>query len=98
MARIYAIANGVRAANTVERLRIVGQRINRSLGAIGGDIAAFRYVQAIRLRRQLDSFKDGGDANRVDPYALDELQQRILRESLSQAESLQERLKLDFCP
>jgi CBS domain-containing protein len=98
VARIYAIANGVRAANTVERLRIVGQRINRSLGAIGGDIAAFRYVQAIRLRRQLDSFKDGGDANRVDPYALDELQQRILRESLSQAESLQERLKLDFCP
>jgi CBS domain-containing protein len=98
VARIYALANGVRAANTVERLRIVGQRIKRSVGAIGGDIAAFRIVQAIRLRRQLDSLKDGGDANRLDPYALDELQQRILRESLSQAGSLQERLKLDYCP
>jgi CBS domain-containing protein len=97
-ARIYALANGVRAANTVERLRIVGQRIKRSLGAIGGDIAAFRLIQSIRLRRQLDSLQDGGDANRLDPYALDELQQRILRESLSQAASLQERLKLDYCP
>jgi hypothetical protein len=31
-------------------------------------------------------------------YALDELQQRILRESLRQAVSVQERLKREFCP
>ncbi len=96
--RIYALAHGVRAANTVERLRIVGQETKRSVGAIGGDIAAFRFTQSLRLRRQLDSLQDGGDANRVNPHGLDELQQRILRESLRQAASLQERLKLDFCP
>ena len=98
IARIYALANGVRSANTVERLRIVGQRIKRSLSTIEGDIAAFRVIQTARLHRQLDSLKDGGDPNRVDPYALDELQQRILRESLRQAGSLQARLKLDFVP
>ncbi len=96
IARIYALANGVRSANTAERLRVVGQRANRSLSLIEGDIAAFRFVQAIRLRRQLESLHDGGEPNRVNPYALDELQQRILRESLRQAVSLQERLKLDY--
>ena len=98
VARIYALANGVRGANTVERLRVVGQRIKRSFSAIEGDIAAFRFIQGIRLRRQLDSLRAGGDANRVNPYALDELRQRFLRESLRQAASLQERLKMDYCP
>ncbi len=98
VARIFALANGVRAANTPQRLRVVGQRTQRSLSAIEGDVAAFRLIQTIRMRRQLDSLRDGGDPNRIDPYALDELQQRILRESLRQAASLQERLKLDFRP
>jgi CBS domain-containing protein len=98
VARIYALAHGVRAANTTERLRIVGQRTKRALSVIEGDIAAFRLLQAIRLRRQLDSLQDGGDPNRVDPYTLDEMRQRILRESLRQAQSLQERLKMDYCP
>lgn len=97
-ARIYALAHGVRSANTVERLRVAGQRTRRAPSAIEGDIAAFRIVQAIRLQRQLDSLRDGGEANRVNPYALDELQQRILRESLRQAVSVQERLKREFCP
>jgi CBS domain-containing protein len=97
-ARIYALAHGVRSANTVERLRVVGQRTKRSLSVIEGDLAAFRIVQRIRLQRQLDSLHDGGEANRINPYTLDELQQRILRESLRQAVSVQERLKLDFCP
>jgi CBS domain-containing protein len=98
VARIYALAHGVRAANTAQRLRVVGQRINRSPSAIEGDVAAFRLIQSIRMRRQLDSLRDAGDPNRIDPYTLDELQQRILRESLRQAASLQERLRLDYGP
>jgi len=96
IARIYALHSGVRAVNTEQRLALVGQRIKRSVSAIQGDIAAFRHVQTLRLQRQLASLSDGGDANRLDPYTIDELQQRILRESLRQASSLQERLKLDY--
>lgn len=96
IARIYALANGVRAANTEQRLATVGRRIKRSANAIEGDIAAFRFVQGLRLRRQLDSLRDGGNANRIDPYALNDLDQRMLRESLRQAQSLQDRLKLDY--
>jgi CBS domain-containing protein len=98
VARIYALAHGVRSANTAQRLRVVGQRMKRSAMAIEGDVAAFRFIQSIRLRRQLDSLGDGGDPNRIDPYALDEMQQRILRESFRQAVSLQDRLKLDYRP
>jgi CBS domain-containing protein len=96
IARIYALANSVRAANTAQRLETVGKRIKRSANAIGGDIAALRFITGLRLRRQLDSLEDGKDANRLDPYALNDLDQRMLRDSLRQAQSLQERLKLDY--
>lgn len=95
-ARIFALANGVHTASTEGRLRAVGRDIRRAATAIEGDIAAFRFIQAIRLRRQLDSLKDGKAANRVDPYSLSDLDQRMLRESLRQAESLQERLQLNY--
>ena len=95
-ARVYALAFGVRAASTEERLRLVGERMKRSLSAIEGDIAAFRYIEAIRLHRQLTSLADGGPPNKVNPVALDEFQQRVLRESLRQAASLQDRLRLDY--
>ncbi|MDP3539778.1 MAG: DUF294 nucleotidyltransferase-like domain-containing protein [Azonexus sp.] len=96
IARIYALHSGVKAVNTEQRLALVGQRIKRSVSAIQGDIAAFRHVQTLRLQRQLASLGDGKEANSLDPYALDELQQRILRESFRQASSLQDRLKLDY--
>lgn len=96
IARIYALQCGVKAVNTEQRLALVGQRIKRSVSAIQGDIAAFHHVQTLRLQRQLASLGDGEAANSLDPYALDELQQRILRESFRQAASLQERLKLDY--
>jgi CBS domain-containing protein len=98
VARIYALANGVRTTNTEDRLRALGKRIRRSPTAIEGDIAAFRFIQTIRLRRQLDSLKDGKPVNRIDPYLLNDLDQGMLRESLRQARSLQERLKLDYQP
>lgn len=96
IARIYALHSGVKAVNTEQRLALVGQRIKRSVSAIQGDIAAFRHVQTLRLQRQLASLEDGKEANSLDPYTLDELQQRILRESFRQASSLQDRLKLDY--
>ena len=96
VARIYALANGVRTTNTEHRLQAIGKRIRRSPTAIEGDIAAFRMIQTIRLRRQLESLKDGKPANRIDPYLFNDIDQRMLREALRQARSLQERLKLDY--
>lgn len=96
-ARIFALAQGVRATNTGERLRLGGKRLKRNAAAIEADVSAFHFVQALRIRAQLGVGAGAGDdPNRIDPYALNELDQRILRESLRQAQHLQERLKLDY--
>jgi CBS domain-containing protein len=96
IARIYALATGVRATGTEQRLRLAGQRSRRSPNAIEGDIAAFRFIQKVRLQRQLESLADGRDANRVDPYLINEVEQRTLRESFRQAQAQQDRLRLDY--
>lgn len=96
IARIYALATGVRATSTEQRLRLSGQRSKRTPSAIEGDIAAFRFIQKIRLQRQLESLDDDRDANRVDPYLINEVEQRVLRESFRQAQALQDRLRLDY--
>jgi CBS domain-containing protein len=95
-ARIFALAAGVRTSNTERRLRAVGKSIGRAPSAIEGDVAAFRFIQTVRLRHQLDSRKGDRATNRIDPYTLNDLDQRMLRESLRQAQSLQERLRLDY--
>lgn len=96
IARIYALATGVRATGAEQRLRLSGQRSRRAPNAIEGDIAAFRFIQKLRLQRQLESLSDNHDANRVDPYQINEVEQRTLRESFRQAQALQDRLRLDY--
>jgi CBS domain-containing protein len=96
IARIYSLAHGVRTSNTEQRLRIAGQRAKRAATMIEGDVAALRFIQRIRLKRQLDSLGDKGDPNRIDPYLINEVEQRILRESFLQAQLLQERLRMDY--
>jgi CBS domain-containing protein len=95
-ARVFALAKGARTVNTEQRLRAVGRQLRRAPTTIEGDVAAFRFIQAVLLRRQLDSPKEGKAANRLDPYTLNDLEQRMLLESLRQAQSLQARLKREY--
>ena len=37
-----------------------------------------------------------GSANRIDPYALHDIDQRMLKEAFRQAKQLQERLRLSY--
>lgn len=95
IARIYALKHGVRATNTIQRLRLGGQKLKRNQKLIEADIAAFEFIQSIRMSGQLLA-KEGQDPNRIDPYGLNELDQRVLQESFRQAQLLQERLRLDY--
>jgi hypothetical protein len=54
-------------------------------------IGGFEYLQMLRLRQQ--DFSGGDGSNRVDPYALNEVDQRMLKEAFRQARKLQQRLK-----
>ena len=99
-ARIFALASGVTATNTVERLREAGARRGVPAVELRDWIDAFEFVQLMRLRvqhRRLAAGGDGdGNANAVAIADLSELDRRILKEALRQARRLQERLALDY--
>lgn len=95
VARILALANGVAATGTAERLRALSER--GKLGSDDIDAAAdsFFYIQQLRLRQQ-QSGTPAGIANRVDPEHLNELDRYILKEAFKQAKKLQTRLQLEY--
>lgn len=97
VARIYALATGVHNTNTVQRLRLAGQRLSMRAEEINAMIEALDFIQLLRLRHQYLEGEPGtqGD-NLVAPDQLNELDRRILKESFRQARKLQLRLKLDY--
>ncbi len=105
-ARILALANNVGATNTADRLRLVGPKIRMAEDECNAYVDAFHFIQLLRLRIQplqplaVDVAEKTGTAainpNRIDLNSLNELDRRILKESLRQARKLQSRLELDF--
>ena len=106
-ARVMALATGVAHTNTAHRLRQAGARWRMSEDEIGSAIDAFFFIQALRLRVQVEAGNVGtedvglgtdnrGTHNLVDPRRLNEIDRRLLKESLRQARRLQERLALEY--
>lgn len=98
-ARVFALAHGVAATNTVQRLRLAGPVMNAPADEIEAAVSAFDFVQSLRLRHQQREGAKGkgrADANRIDPHRLNEVDRRMLKVSLRQAGRLQSRMKLDF--
>lgn len=97
-ARILALAAGVGAVSTADRLRATGPRVRMSDDDVATAIDAFQFVQMLRLRAQdsLDRGAGSAEPNRIDPDTLNSLDRRILRESLRQARKLQNRVALDY--
>lgn len=94
-ARIYALAHGVPDTNTVERLRAAAAGIGMQTHETAALIDAFHHIQRLRLEHQAGG--DAGEApNRIDPDKLHELDRLILKESLKQARSLQQRLARSY--
>ena len=94
-ARVFALAHGIADSGTAARLRFAGARLEVEPRHIDATVEAFHYLQLLRLRQQ-DQSVTGDDPNRIDPYALNEIDQRVLREALRQAKQLQERLRLFY--
>ena len=103
-ARAFALALGIGETNTSQRIRIAGRRLNRDEREITASVDAYHFLQLLRLRAQrggLDpAAEDVGKAelprqalNRLDPYSLNEIDQRMLREAFRQARALQTHLE-----
>lgn len=90
VARVFALATGSPGPSTVARLCEARDRAGLRADDVEAWIDAFHHVQVLRLARQYDLAQTGGPVhNRIDPYALNPLERRFLREALRQAKQMQ---------
>ena len=96
-ARLLALANGVQANNTLERLRqLVSLGVIEPLDGAAYE-EAYHFIQQTRMQQhQLQTRENRPYSNRVDPDQLNHLDRRILREALRQAQRLQSSLALRY--
>ena len=94
-ARIFALAHGIPDTGTAARLRAAGALLHVESRHIDATVGAFQFLQLLRLRQQ-DQPAVAGSPNRLDPNALNEIDQRMLKEAFRQAKQVQERLRVTY--
>ncbi|BBU42929.1 cyclic nucleotide-binding protein [Pseudomonas putida] len=96
-ARLLALANGIGACNTLERLRqLVANGVIEPLDGAAYE-EAYHFIQQTRMQQHQRQTRDNLPySNRLDPDSLNHLDRRILRESLRQAQRLQSSLALRY--
>ena len=101
-ARAFALALGITDTNTSQRLRLAGRRLNIDEREMDSIVEAYHFLQMLRLRAQRGEMepergeaveRPASAANRIDPYALNDLDRRMLKESFRQARTLQQLLE-----
>lgn len=89
-ARVLGLYAGVDASGTAARLRGAGEAWNLAPAEVEAWVAAFHFIQLLRLRRQHAAQTTGEPVdNRIDPERLNTLDRRILKEAFRQARKLQ---------
>jgi len=95
-ARLYSLTYGNVVTSTRERLESTGTRIGLAPAEYQGWIGGFEFLQMLRLRVQLENAPPAEQANRLVVADLNDIDRRILKESLRVGRSLQQRLHLDY--
>jgi CBS domain-containing protein len=101
-ARLYALAHGVPATGTRERFEAVARAMGVPPQEAEAWTSGFEVLQMLRLQVQLE--RDSrqavdaadGNPNLVDVAALNDIDRRMLKESLRVARRLQQRIELDY--
>jgi CBS domain-containing protein len=88
-ARVFALGRGIADTGTAARLRLAGRELRVDERDVAAMIDGFHFLQLLRLRQQ-DSPGGAALANRIDPYALNEVEQLMLKEAFRQAKKLQQ--------
>ena len=95
-ARLYALAHGVTATGTRERLEAAGERLGLATPEYLAWVGGFEFLQMLRLRVQLETPANAAQPNRIGVAGLNDIDRRILKESFRVARALQQRLQLDY--
>ncbi|WP_324732172.1 putative nucleotidyltransferase substrate binding domain-containing protein [Pseudomonas paeninsulae] len=96
-ARLLALAHGIEACNTLERLReLIAKGVIEPLDGAAYE-EAYHFIQQTRMQQhQRQAQQDLPYSNRIDPDSLNQLDRRILREAFRQAQRLQSSLTLRY--
>ena len=95
-ARVYALALGIEELNTQDRLAAIGRGLGLAQTETDAWIAAFQFLQTMRLAIQIDGDAIESNPNALDIDGLNAVDRSILKESMARIRSLQQRLELDY--
>lgn len=96
-ARVFALANGVAQANTLERMDQLAKNGVFDPKDANAWKEAYSVIQAIRMRSHQELLnRDEPLTNYINPDDLNPLDRRILRESFRQAQRLQQKLEITY--
>ena len=95
VARLYALALGVTAISTRERFEAIGPLLHMPVADSDGWIAAFEYLQMLRLQVQMDDTPQEL-ANLVPLESLNHIDRHMLKESFRVARRLLAKLERDY--
>jgi CBS domain-containing protein len=101
-ARLYALAHGLPATATRERFEAFAKATGVAAQEAEAWVGGFEYLQMLRLQVQLTRDRreavdaSDGNPNLVDVAALNDIDRRVLKESLRVARRLQQRIQMDY--
>jgi CBS domain-containing protein len=99
-ARLRALALGLPEVGTRQRFEAIVRSRGEPLSHDEAAVSAFEFLQMLRLRVQLEAVVGSGDANvspnRIRLDTLNDIDRRILKESLRIARQLQQQIELDY--
>jgi CBS domain-containing protein len=101
-ARLYALAHGIAATGTRARFEAAAGAMGVPPQEAEAWVSGFEVLQMLRLQVQLERDRreavdaPDGNPNLVDVAALNDIDRRVLKESLRVARRLQQRIELDY--
>lgn len=89
-ARIFSLSAQVHETSTVRRFGKSAAKMGLAAARIEGWIDALHFIQQLRLRQHRKQILlDVPNSNRINPYSLNHLDRRFLKEALKQAKDVQ---------
>jgi len=96
-ARLYALAHGLAALSTRARVEAAAPLMRVAPQESQAWIAGFEFLQMLRLQVQLRSPDAlNGNPNLIDVNTLNDIDRRMLKETMRMARGLQQRIELDY--
>ncbi len=96
-ARLYALAHGLPALGTRARLEAAAPLMRVAPHESEAWVAGFEFLQMLRLQVQIGAnTPPPANPNRIDVSALNDIDRRMLKETMRIARRLQQRIELDY--